>query len=342
MYERASGIRFKKELFSVHPNRVCLIVLLFVTLSSARDKQKDAETLLKRAQEATDIRSDTSKPFRLRAQFHFAGELSSERAEVEYKETWRSPEHWRHEISSLDYQQIEVGGKDRRWVLRDLATEPARIRYIREWAEVPVFEIGKVSRVEEQPGQGGPRDCIISHLDIIPHLAGIKRTLCFDRTTGVLARREISTDSAEMSCDYYDYQKFGSKTYPRKLRCDDSLGFTIDGVVTDLSEDDATVDTTQFVPPTGATEWPVCNSLRPPQWLHFWGPTPWNLRAPLARGVGVSFAVGVDGKPVNIGIVKSLGKHHDAGAMGIVRGWEFKPATCAGVSIPYTFEMVFW
>lgn len=86
----------------------------------------------------------------------------------------------------------------------------------------------------------------------------------------------------------------------------------------------------------------MCNSMRPPQWLHFWGPTPWNLRAPLARGVGVSFTVGVDGKPINIGIVKSVGKHHDTGAMGIVRGWKFKPATCAGVPIPYPLELVFW
>jgi len=226
----------------VHPNRVCLIVLLFVTLSSARDKQKDAETLLKRAQEATDIRSGTSKPFRLRAQFHFAGELSSDRAEVEYKEMWRSPDHWRHEISSSDFQQIEVGGKDRRWVLRDLAAEPARIRYIREWTQVSVFEVGKVPRVEN-PAKGGTWVCATSHLD------RIQQSLCFDTTTGLLAHRKLSTTGGwEMSCGYSDYQTFGSKMYPRKLSCFNALGFTIDGVVTDVSEDDSTDDATRFAP----------------------------------------------------------------------------------------------
>ena len=49
-----------------------------------------------------------------------------------------------------------------------------------------------------------------------------------------------------MSCEYGDYQKFGQKTYPRTLSCSTTLGFTIDGVVTNLEEDDSSDDATRF------------------------------------------------------------------------------------------------
>jgi TonB family protein len=319
----------------VRPNQVCLVgCLLLATLSSARDKQKDAEALLKRAQEATDIRSDSSKPFRLRVRFHFAGELSSERAEVEYEETWRSADQWRREIRSPEFEQVEVGGKDKRWVLHDLAAEPARMRYIREWAQISGFEAGEVALLTSAEG-GGTGHCLTSYLK------GIEQTLCFDPATGLLTHRKLGTEPGAMSCDYGDYKKFGEKTYPRTLSCSATLGFTIDGVVTDLAEDDSSDDATRFAPLTGAREWPVCSWISPPRWLHSWGPTPWSLRAPLAKGVGVSFTVEVDGKPANITTVKSVGKHSDVAAVGIVKGWKFKPATCSGATIPYPFEVVF-
>lgn len=318
----------------MHPNRVCLIVLLLAALSSAKDRQKHAEELLEHAQEATNIRSDTSKPFRLRARFHFAGELSSERTDVEYVEIWRSPDQWRREMSSPDFDQVEVGGKNKRWVLHDLAAEPARMRHIREWAQISVFEVGKVALLASSEG-GGTGHCLTSNVN------HIEQTLCFDPATGLLTHRKVGSEPGGMSCEYGDYQKFGQKTYSRTLSCSNSLGFTIDGTVTDLAEDDSADAPTRFAPLMGATEWPVCASIRPPRWLHSWGPTPWSLHAPLAAGVGVSLTVGVDGKPANITTVKSVGKHSDNGAMAIVRGWKFKPATCAGVPIPYTFEVVF-
>ena len=317
----------------MHLNRVCLIVLLFVTQSSARDRQKDAEALLKSAQEATDIRSDTSKPFRLRARFHFAGELSSERAEVEYVEMWRSPDHWRREMSSPDFAQVEVGGRDKRWVLHDLVAEPARMRYVREWIQISGFEVGKVALLTSSEG-GGTGHCFTSDVK------GTEETLCFDPATGFLTHRKLGTEPGATSCEYGDYQKFGQKTYPRTLSCSTTLGFTIEGVVTDLTEDDYSDEATRFVPLTGGQEWSVCSRISPPGWLHLWGPT-WHLGAPLARGVGVAFTVGVDGRPANITTVKSVGKHSDDAAMGIVRGWKFKPATCSGAPIPYTFEVVF-
>lgn len=318
----------------MYANRIFLTLLLFASLSSAKDRQKEAETLLKRAQEAADIRLDTSKPFRLHARFHFAGELSSEQADVEYKEIWRSPDQWRREMSSPDFEQIEIGGKAKRWILHDLAGEPARMRYIREWTQISVFEVGKVALLPD-PAGGGSGHCVTSNVH------RIEQTLCFDPATGLLTHRKLGTETGAMSCEYGDYQKFGDKTYPRALNCSSDLGFAVSGAVTELSEDASPYDATPFAPLTGAREWPVCSRMSPPRWLHSWGPTPWSLHAPLASGVGVSFTVGVDGKPVNITTIKSVGKHSDNGAMAIVRGWKFKPATCAGVPIPYPLEVVF-
>lgn len=298
----------------MHPNGFCLVVLLLVTLSSARDRQEDAEALLKRAQEATDIRSDTSKPFRLRARFHFAGELSSERAEVEYEEMWRSADQWRREMSSPDFEQVEVGGKDKRWVLHDLAAEPARMRYIREWTRISVFDVGKVALIPSPTG-GGTGHCVTSNDN------RIEQTLSFDPATGLLTHRKLGTEPGEMSCDYGDYQKFGEKTYPRELNCSSDLGFTVSGVITELSEDDTAGDPTRFAPLAGATEWPVCNVCGFP--VH---PDDKRLRPRLVRAVTT---------------VKSIGKHSENAAMGIVRGWKFKPATCSGVPIPYPIEIVF-
>jgi hypothetical protein len=204
--------------------------LLLISLSSAKDRQKHAEELLKHAQEATDIRSATSRPFRLQARFHFAGKIYKEPVDVEYKEMWRSPDQWRREMSSPDFEQVEVGGKEKRWVLHDLALEPARMRYIREWTQISLFAVGKVSLFTD-PASGGAGHCVSqSH--------PIQQTLCFGPATGLLTRRKVGTEPGSMSCDYGDYEKVGDRTYPRALLCSADMGFTISGAFSILSEND--------------------------------------------------------------------------------------------------------
>ena len=313
--------------------RVLLTLLLsLATRVAAQDTQTyDAEQFADRARKAMDIRLTGSKSFRLTYRFHFVRPKTNESAEGEYRELWKSPDQWRREISYSDFQQVEVGGKDRRWVLRDLALEPPEVRVMRDLARIPRLGIDsetRFSRVRDRPPE---TQCIKLHLE--PE----ERILCFDANSGVLVRDEGSA----LTCDYSDFQNFGEKSYPRKLSCSDKTGLTIEGTVSELSEDPPTGDPARFASLPGATEWPVCDTIVPPQPLHYWGYPGLNERMALAIGARVSVTIGVDGKTSNVKIVRSVGHFRDGGAISAAKRWKFKPATCAGVPIPFPLEVVF-
>jgi TonB family protein len=46
--------------------------------------------------------------------------------------------------------------------------------------------------------------------------------------------------------------------------------------------------------------------------------------------VGLSTVIGVDGKPHEIKVVRSVDKDYDSAAVEALRQWEFKPASCDG------------
>jgi hypothetical protein len=311
--------------------RLCLALLLFpVVLHAQQPQSDDAESIVTRARGAMDIRSAGSPPFLLTYHVHFSRPKTHESADGEYREVWKSPDQWRREIKFSDFQQIEVGGKEKRWVTTDLASEPSEIRVLREFARIPYLGIDsttKFSRVKEPPTG---EQC----LRLVP---GHRRVFCFDSRTGVLVSDEIGEVGSGMICYYFDPQSFGGKGFPRKWKCEDDLGLTIDGVVTELREDDAPADPAQFAPMAGATEWPVCEITMPPKVRLSWKYLVPNYMG-LARGARVSFTIGVDGKISNIKMVRSLGNFRDSGVISFANRLKFKPATCAGAPIPFTIE----
>jgi TonB family protein len=312
-----------------------LILLACTTLLVAQDNQKNGETLLTRAQDATDIRSAQSEPFRLTYQFHFVRAKIGESTNAEYREVWNSSDHWRREITVADFRQIEVGGKEKRSIQRDLMTEPAAVRIMREMTIIRSIKIGKVTQLSPAHYGSAQAQCVTSQMK------DFERTLCFDSTTGLLVQHKMSDGESDETCQFTYYQKFGTKILPHKLHCSTSLGLVIDAELTKLSGEDAVDDPALFAPLTGATEWPVCDNVEPPRPAYHWTYPRLGIGAMLATGVRVSFVVGVDGKPSNIKVAHSAGKHHDNGAVGVVKRWKYKPATCAGAPIPYAVEVVF-
>jgi len=313
--------------------RIPLILLLLSAAHfAAQEQQADvAEALAGHARAVMDIRTEGSPPFSLSYRVHFSRPKTHESADGEYLEVWRSPDQWRREIKYSDFQQIEVGGKEKRWVAKDLASEPSEIRILREFVRIPhpgIDSTSKFSRVKEPPTG---EQCV----KLVP---GHKRTFCFDSKSGVLVSDEIGeVGNGGAICYYMDPQTFGGKSFPRKWRCEYGLELTIDAIVSELREDDAPIDPAQFAPMAGATEWPVCEIVMPPKYRFSWGTLGPN-RLGLARDARVSFAVGVDGKISNIKMVRSLGNFRDSGVTSFAKHLKFKPATCAGAPIPFTLE----
>jgi TonB family protein len=301
------------------------LLLFALQIASADDKQQLAESLLASSQAIVNIRTSNTPSFRLRSNVRFLNPIRH--LEVAYTEIWNSPDHWRREMTFPDFQQTEVGSKERRWILRDLETEPPEARLVRELFTVGIgLNTGKTKKVHNEEIQGVPARCVESRI------GEMQQFLCFDAATGVLLLHRERSENRESSYEYSDYLKIGEKMYPRSLRHYHNGQKDIDAEVVELSPE-SSIDASIFVLP-GATEWPVCDKVEPPKPLSTPDPN-------FPRGVKTNQAMSVlgvlvrqNGKPGGMRVVRSGGAGFDDAALQAVGQWTFRPALCNGTAIP--------
>jgi TonB family protein len=103
-------------------------------------------------------------------------------------------------------------------------------------------------------------------------------------------------------------------------------------------------DSASFVPPVGAKEQASCSGkLQAPRALYTPQPD-YPINEPLPGSpVVIWLIVGVDGKPHDLKIIRSLGKTFDDRALAAVGRWTFKPSMCDGDPVPVQInvEMAF-
>lgn len=296
--------------------------------------------MLAKARQLSDIRSQNSPSFHLKATFTFPGEGLATMSAT-YEEFWVSPSQWRREITVGDVMHVEVHANSKTYVRDNPSLFPGKAKQITSAIHIFPASSAKFDfeSISDRQDATPPVDCLTTK----PGTWQEKRAFCFEKKSGLLFEKvyPVFRGSAVLnrSCDYGEFEKFAAELVPRDISCFEDKKKIIGAKVDELS-DLASANPDLFSPPPGAVESDVCTGASHP-------PVPISTRDPeyssASRGNGgvvvVSILVDVKGVPQDLKIVTPEKKNYDQAALSAVKTWRFKPATCDGEPIPFPMEI---
>ena len=305
-----------------------IVLIGFVGVLNAEDKNAMAGRLFDNARQLSDIRSSVSKPFRLEAEIKL---VRGGAKEGKYIEVWQSPTRWRRELTIGDYHYIQVSDPNddkHSWVIEpsEMAGFGRETLRFLQLSELEVSDL-KVAKVSDRDEQGGHQTCI--------EIKG-GRTTCFDRLTKALQSVKISSPGPQWEHEYSHYIAFGGFSFPGRIKSESSDGQLLEIVVSKLAPESGT-DTSVFTKPPNSERRPVCRVATLPRLLSSdKGPgfTGGNHKAVLG-----GLVVGIDGHPHNIRVIDSTDQNYASAVWAIVQSWTFAPSVCEGEATPYWFEV---
>jgi TonB family protein len=242
--------------------------------------------------------------------------------EGQYQEVWISPDKWRNEFVLADFQQVEIGSSDSKWVSRNLDFNP-RPSYLlaialNAFAEPKISTDEKVLSIRKKKSKGSEWRCLE-----LSAVNGPKRELCFD-DSGALVQEEYLRERFE----YGNFATYGEKIYPRTIRV-----FSDDRQVLDITADELfspiNAKTQLFQPAPGADRfaacerWPATPSKKvPPSY-------PQAARQAHQQGTVTLYAViGRDGHIEKTRVLESGGQSLDQATVDAVQKWIYPPVAC--------------
>lgn len=304
-----------------------IVLIGFVGVLNAEDKNATAGRLFDNARQVSDIRSSASKPFRLEAQIKL---VRGGAKEGTYIEVWQSPTRWRRELTIGDYHYIQVSDPNddkHSWVI-----EPSEMagfgRETLGFLQLSVLEASdlKVAKVFDRDKQGVQQACIETK-------GGL--TICFDRLTKALQSVKFSSLGQQWQDEYSQYIAFGGFSFPGRIKSESPDGQSLEIVVSELAPESSS-DTSVFAKPPNSERRPVCRVATPPRLLSSdKGPdfTRGNYKAVFG------LVVGIDGRPNNLRVIDFTDQNYASAARSIVQSWTFTPSVCQGEAIPAWFEV---
>jgi TonB family protein len=309
---------------------VCILMLLPPLAIGKDKKQQEAEALLAKARELSDIRAEGSPAFRLQARVRIVDSFQAELPGT-YVLVWSSPRMWHEELVLPGYTELRVRVGDKIWVKRPLIFCPWRVRQLRSALDFQLrlkMTAGeKADRLEEHE-QGGARiQCLVLKTKGLP-----LRTLCFDPTTNAFLRDETPF----LAYEYSDHFRWGRTIYPRNARVLEGGTPVVKVEVEDLTSQPVS-DTASFAPLSGDGVEETCETPQPPKALRVReAPYPESGRAAAISGTVLLFVlVGKDGTVRHADVFRSLRHDFDAASLETVKQWRFHPAMCSGVPVEF-------
>jgi TonB family protein len=330
----------------MRPFLTCVVLVVFWLRPavSGDNPQAQAEALLERARQLSDLRRPGAGPFQLKADFSFT-DKSMNTVDGTYTETWLSESQWRRETELKDFKRIEVGTANRLWLLDSREDLPEPITRLPAALEIfPISTKYEFDSVVDQGPQNADVKCALTHP------VGTRKAqhaFCFDTKHGVLlenvAPEAIGVGrlrrTTDYSCRYDNFKKFGENWFPYDVKC------LVDGHpllsvhVVELGTT-ATHDQAFFAPPAGALELGWCpNGAEPPKPMVVEYPrSPMGERDRLSTVV-VRFIVDIKGNTKDVHIVQSGGRSFDEAAIFAVVRWKFFPGKCNGQVVAQQMRM---
>ena len=316
--------------------RICLFAATlpcFSLATFASNNQTEAASLIERAKQLSDIRSDGAPAFRLRMNFR-AIQKDGSVLEGTYTEVWASKSQWRRETAAGDFHRTEVGADQKRFLLEPVRPAPEHIRALPALAEFGRFQ--SEFWIPEKIENRKLNDASVRCIDTLPEVRGVRRltgpesetragtpSLCFDRSSGVIVA-EIEPAMGNAACFFSEYQKFGDRTYARSYNCVEGRQARLEASIVEFVALPQ-ADPEMFALPNGAKELRGClDPAEPPRPVY--QPEPAGARA--SGVVVISITVGIDGIPHDLSPFSSPNPKQEKAALDAVRQWRFRPATC--------------
>ena len=305
------------------------LILVAIPAPCENKKQQEVRALIDHAKQLSDIRTDGSPAFHLKIGFKVLNKGSAP-IEGTYTEVWASREKWRQETNAGNFKRIAVANGEKIWTSASETGTPPALEAIGLRMNGPKYIPGfwRNDRTED-------RDIGTGHLRCIEFASisqGPRSALCFEQASGLVVMDSVPVAvgdrSVERVCTYSDYQKFGEKMFPRTMKCSDGQMPVLESTLLELSAEPSS-DPSLFAPLPGSTASLNCRGVPVPP-APVYTPVPEPVKLGVPRPVILLISVGVDGKPKDLKVVRSVDADYDKAAMDAVGRWRFKPATCDG------------
>jgi hypothetical protein len=315
-------------------------LLLCSSASFAASKEKEAASMIERAKQLSDIRTEGAPPFRLKMTFRAFREDGSA-VEGTYTETWASKNRWRRETVAGDFRRTEVSADGTRLLLESGKGLPEPSHDLPALANV-----GRLHPESWKPEQIANRQLSGSNLRCVETAGGVRPgphlslerehqneaempALCFDSHSGLLAAEIepffLVDHVVNAGCFFYDYEKFGDRAVPRSYQCMKPGHPTLEAKIVELSAEPK-ADPAMFTLANGIKEKNNCaDPIKPPKVVY--------EAVAIPKGTGivtVSTIVGIDGATSNLTVVDAAYQQLREPVLEAVSRWRFRPATCDG------------
>jgi TonB family protein len=188
------------------------VTFLSVLFCIADDARSQADALFLRAASQQNLRAPGAKAFHLRLRAH-AEHIVAKPLDGTYDEVWIAQDMWRRRTSYPGFEQVEVGDKDSKWVLRNLDFSPRAVSLITTALEAFIhpdimWSGAEISSVRSRKKNSIELTCASfgSYLDICADSSG----------------RIVSVEANGVRYEYSDYTTYDGKTLPRVIRVGDN------------------------------------------------------------------------------------------------------------------------
>lgn len=321
------------------------VVATGLTPAAAKDKkQQEAEALLAKARELSDIRCEGCPPFRLRTQVRFYKRDQSTTSMVigSYVLLWQSKSRWREEVTFPDMHSLRWGLEGKVWREDSFEYPPLRVTQLDRLMSFPVrlmpIEEIKFKIFQKKDAGGSPPVCVEKQIRW-----GSLGLQCFDTTSGALVRE----DGLDGTYEYADHLAVGTKTFPRDLRALQEGNVAVQVHVEEIQAG-VLLEDALFVPSPKAISGPTCESrdrierakhvqmVRRAKLVQMVRPQyPTAAKHAGIQGVVKGYGVvGVDGRLYALEVVKSVSPELDAAAIEAWSHWRYSPTVCSGAPVP--------
>ncbi len=312
---------------------LALSVSIFVPNLKCRDDKKtaEAEALLAKARELSDIRCEGCPAFQLRAHIDVI-EGDSTRYQGKYALFWAAPRLWREEIELPGLSQVRGMYERGRWQRGTAEYSPLRVHMIRELFKAPsgakLMGVVKASKIWSEP------EIVCAKMT---WLAGSEIDYCFEKRSGVVVRQQEGGVESQFS----DFVEFRTKVFPRKLTVSFAGRWLLAARVDELGSYESYGQSTFQAPLGASTDVPCFDSreFENPKAINEPSPQyPESARRRKLAGTVRAYAVlGKDGLFHALEIIESGGPDLDQAALRAWEQWRFRPGLCRGAATDVVF-----
>jgi hypothetical protein len=242
-----------------------LFFALQIIPSRATDQSADSLSMLARAKQLEDLRSDSTVPFVLQAQIRAS--FSKGPATGEYKLTWLADDRWREVLTLGDFRRVRDGVSGGYQQIRSLEYQPQVIFDIDQtldFASVLQMTSNETAgKVHRRKIAGIEMSCVEIHTK-----AEVMKEICTDPATGLVVHAVIQSIGISATIDYSGSITLASKKFPSKVTVKRSNEFAMEITNIRLEPLFGTSDPLPAVDPLHSEFWRDCRGGMPAELLN--------------------------------------------------------------------------